>query len=231
MKDAPSNPLRRVRRWWVSSFLSAAAHDGPPNDRRRSATTVLGSLIAVMLARLASAGIPEPPVVWHGQVFLDGQQVQGADDVTIVARSSDVALPIGTYHMGDNAAAGDNYVLKLRIESLIDGQTQSDNAALVGQTADLFVRVADGPERSAGQVDLPVPGLVENRDLIVETTFGTCADEDGDIDMDDLAAFVACSTNVNGDVSLECGCADANDDGDSDLEDWADFQNGFTGPL
>ena len=231
MKDATTSPFRRDRRWLDSSRLNVSAHDRPTNTRRRSATIALGPLIAITFARMASAGIPEPPAVLHGQVFLDGQQVQSADDVTIVARSSDVALPIGTYHMGDNAAAGDNYVLKLRIESLIDGQTQSDNAALVGQTADLFVRVADGPERSAGQVDLPAPGLVENRDLIVETAFGTCADEDGDIDMDDLAAFVACSTNVNGDVSLECGCADANDDGDSDLEDWADFQNGFTGPL
>lgn len=210
MKNAPNSPLRRVR---------------------RSATTGLGLLIAVVLTRMASAGIPEPPAVLHGQVVLDGQQVHDSDDVTILARSSDVSLPIGTYRMGDIAAAGDNYVLKIRIESLMDGQTQSDNAALVGQTADLFVRVSDGPERPAGQFDLLAWGLVENRDLIVETTFGTCADEDGDIDMDDLAAFVACGTNVNGEVSLECGCADANGDGDSDLADWAEFQNGFTGPL
>ena len=196
---------------------------------RLSMISGLGSLFALMLLGMASAGIPEPPVVLYGQVLLDGQQVHGGDDVTVLARVVEAAHPIGSYRLGDNAAAGDNYVLELRIESPLDGQTQSADAARVGQTAILFVRVADGPERPAGQFDILANGIIQNRELSVETSFGQCAAEDPDIGLDDLAAFMSCLTGVSGEVSLDCGCADSNNDGDSDLADWANFQNAFTG--
>lgn len=196
---------------------------------RLSVITGLGLLFAFMLPGMASAGIPEPPAVLYGEVVLDSQQVHGGDDVTVLARVVEASLPIGSYRLGDNAAAGDNYVLGLRIESPSDGQTQSDDAARVGQTAILFVRVAEGPERPAGQFDILANGVTQNRDLNVETTFGQCAAEDPDIGLDDLAAFVSCLTGVNGQVRLDCGCADSDNDGDSDLADWAHFQNIFTG--
>jgi len=185
--------------------------------------------IALMLLTTTYAGIPEPPVVLFGQVILDGRQVRAADDVHVVARVNEAPQPVGQYDMGDNSAAGDDYVLMLRIESAFDGQPQSADAANVGQTADLFLRVADGPERPAGQYQIAAGGVITNHDLNVTTAFGQCADEVEGVGLADAAKFAECMSGVNGSVALDCGCADANADGDSDLEDWASLQNNFNG--
>ena len=177
----------------------------------------------------ALAGIPVPPVVLHGSVSLAGQHVLSTDDVTILARVAGVSQPIGSYHMGDNQEAGNNYVLRLRLESLFDGQPQSGDAGMVGQRANLFVRVADGPERSAGQFDITESRAIVSMNLTVTTAFGHCADEDGDIDLNDHASFLACMTGAGGQVGLGCGCADYSGDGGADLADWAQFQLAFTG--
>lgn len=190
---------------------------------------VLGVLSTFTLFGIALAGIPEPPVVLHGQITLDGQPVHGSDDVTILARVNGVPLPVGTYKMGDIPAAGDHFVLRLRVESLSGGQPPANDAAPIGQTADLFVRVAQGPETFAGQYVLTAAGVVQQRDVEVETTFGRCAGPGPGIGFDDMAAFVTCLTGVNGDVPPECDCADSDFDGDSDLADWRHFQNAFTG--
>ena len=132
--------------------------------------------------------------------------------------------------MGENEKAADDYGLPLRLGSLFDGEQQSEEAGVVGQTADLMVRVADGPERLAGQFEIVAMASFNNLDLKVTSVFGDCADEDGDIDLDDYAVFWACLTRVDGEIELGCGCADFDHDGDADLQDWSHFQLLFTGP-
>jgi hypothetical protein len=190
---------------------------------------LVGLMSVLLVLTAALAGIPEPPAVLHGWVLLEGQRVESTDDVTVLARVDAASQPIGSYHMGDNQNAGSNYVLRLRLESLVRGQQQSDDAGMVGQRVSLFVRVADGPERSAGQFDIVESGAIVSMNLTVTTMSGHCADEDGDIDLSDHASFLACMTGVGGQVGLGCGCADYNGDGDADLADWTRFQLAFTG--
>lgn len=85
--------------------------------------------------------------------------------MTILARVDGVRDPIGAYHMGDVSGAGDNYVLRLRLESLADGLPQSDDAGVIGQTAMLLIRTGDGAELDAGTYPLTQSGAIETRDL------------------------------------------------------------------
>lgn len=204
---------------------------GASSTDNRFARVGLGLMLVGLAIRVVSAGIPEMSAILHGPLFIDGQEVTSDDNVSVLARIDGVALPIGTYVMGANSAAGNNYVLKLRVESPFDGVAQSDDAGIVGQTANLLVRVGDGPERPVGQFAISASGIIEQRILSVETTFGSCADEDGDIGLDDAAVFIDCLLGVGSDAGLGCGCADANGDADADLADWAAFQNSFTGAL
>lgn len=190
-----------------------------------------GRMVAPVLILLATsyAGIPEPPAVLYGLAELDGRPIKASDAVSVIARVSGVAQPIGRYDMGCNSAAGDRYVLKLRIESPFDGQPQSDDAAHVGQTADLFIRVGSGPERSAGQFAITSNATFANQNLSATSAFGQCADEAAGIGLADARSFVDCMTGVEGSVALGCGCADSDADGDSDLKDWALLQMNFDG--
>ncbi len=178
---------------------------------------------------VTSAGIPEPPSILYGQLVIDSQMVQATDSVNIIARVSGVPNPIGTYIMGQNAAAGNNYVIMLRLESTFGSLPLSDNASQAGQTVDLFITVADGPERPAGQIQNlgSNPSILNNLNVI--TTFGQCADEAAGIGLEDAAKFIKCMTGEGGSISLECGCGDFDKDGDSDMADWAKMQIAFTG--
>jgi len=55
------------------------------------------------------------------------------------------------------------------------------------------------------------------------------ADGDGDVDLEDHAAFMACLTGPGGGLDPDCPVFDWNDDYDVDLEDAARFQGVFTG--
>lgn len=183
-----------------------------------------------IIGSAAIAGIPEPPVILHGTVVVDGRIILRTDDVTILARVPEASESIGTYHMGGNPRADDDYVLRLRIEFLVDGEPQSDAAAVVGQTATISVCLGNGPERIAGQFDISRSGVIENVDLNVTSEFAHCADDDGDIDLDDYTVFSACLSGVDGEIALGCGCADFDKDGNANLKDWSYFQLLFTGP-
>ena len=82
----------------------------------------VGPLLALLclLAPLASrAKLPEPDAIFHGAIQLDNRLVTAADtQVQVLA----VAVANGTilagYRMGDNASAGNQYVLRVPLESL-----------------------------------------------------------------------------------------------------------------
>ena len=49
------------------------------------------------------------------------------------------------------------------------------------------------------------------------------------MDLDDHADFEPCLDGVNGVLGTGCECFDFDADNDVDLENYAEFQNGFTG--
>jgi hypothetical protein len=55
---------------------------------------------------------------------------------------------------------------------------------------------------------------------------GDC-DADAVVDLADYAEFASCMTGPGGSVPLGCECADLDVDDDSDLDDFAGFQQSF----
>lgn len=142
------------------------------NGRVR-ATGACGGL--VLFVATAMAGIPEPDVVLFGDVCLNGQRVLSTSDVTILAcvncPNAYEAPGIASYKMGSSTPAGNQYVLRLRLESLADGSTQSPNAAMVGQTARIFLRQAAGAPTFVQSYNITSRGVFERIDI---TMGGAC---------------------------------------------------------
>jgi len=126
----------------------------------------IGFLVAV-----ATAGIPEPDAVLYGDVCVNGQRVLATSDVTILAcvncPSGFVAPGIGSYKMGNSVSAGNQYVLRLRLESLADGSSQSANAAVVGQTARIFLRQGSGSPTFVRAYNITSRGVFERSDIAI----------------------------------------------------------------
>ncbi len=128
-------------------------------------TLLESALVVCGITAGSLAGIPEPDAILYGTVTINGTVQAALDDVTIIARIDGVPDPIGQYHMGDNSSAGDRYVLRMRLESLADGSTQSDNTALVGQTARIYAQQEDDPEQHVTDFVITEPGLVRELNL------------------------------------------------------------------
>ena len=133
---------------------------------------------------------------------------------------------VGRYSMGDHAAAGDRYLLRIRLESLADGSEPSPDAAQVGQTALLYVKEGDTPEERVGSFEITAFGTVQEVALPIVAIPGDC---DGDLDLSDFLAFQRCFTGPGSALGDDCGCADIDGDGDADLADLVSFQARFTG--
>ncbi len=56
------------------------------------------------------------------------------------------------------------------------------------------------------------------------------ADGDGDVDLDDWAAFQGCLADERGGLTIACAVHDADRDGDIDLIDYGTFMVRFSGP-
>jgi hypothetical protein len=150
----------------------------------KAKTTLL--LIVVMNATLLQAGIPEPDMTLFGQVTVGGQLKGAHDNVSIIARvSGDPNSFVGAYHMGDNPLAGDYYILRIRLESLADGSSQSDNAALIGQTVDIFVKLTEYLEVHAASVVVGARGMTQYLDLDIDSPVYL----DADLNMDGIVNF------------------------------------------
>ena len=190
------------------------------------------SVIVVSVAFLANAGagIPEPPVALYGTITIDGVPATAGDNVTVIARVEGVPQPVGIYQMCEDPVAGDQYILQIRVESLADGATQSEDAAVVGQTAVVSVQDDDsGIVRRAGQVEISSRGMLVFQDLSVTSVLGDCANGDGSLGLADFSEFAGCITGVGGVFVAHCACADLDQDGDVDLRDFSHFQVAFNG--
>jgi len=176
----------------------------------------------------ALAGIPQPDVILFGEIFINRILQRPADNISVVARVDGVADPVGRYRLGDSSNAGDNYVLRIRLESLADGSSQSRNAALVGQTVHIYVQKGTGTTQLFADYAIPVQGHVQYLDLGVRVR----GDWNGDtrLALDDYGHLDDCMEGPAAAVLGQC-VAVFDFDGNSrvDLADYASFQKAFTG--
>jgi hypothetical protein len=137
-------------------------------------TVVLATSICLAVnAAGASAGIPQPDSVFYGTISVNGRSITAQDDVTVSARVAGSSTTIGVYKMGQSPTTGDNYVLRVRLESGVDGSPATDNAARIGDAIDIFVRlndVCDGGSNDggvcAGVDDCPGGGACGSEELV-----------------------------------------------------------------
>lgn len=185
-------------------------------------------VIVILAANAVALAQPLPDVVLYGSVTLDGRTVRADDDVTLIARVDGVAEPVGSYHMGDIPGAGDHYVLRLRLESQVEGESQSDNAARVGQTVHIFVQRGEEPERHVTDFVISAQGHIQQLDL-ADRMLGDW-NRDTRIALDDFVQFHACMEGPTESTSSQClAVFDFDDSGQVDLEDFSALQSVFTG--
>lgn len=206
------------------------------------------------------AGIPEPDAILFGKLVVDGS-TKGRDDrqIEVFARVDGSPEAIGGYRMGDSVAAGDLYVLHLKLELPVPESPLSPDAARIGQTADIYIRDPQG-ERFIRKFFIRGRGVIQRIDLDTSTSGGHCANDDPDLDLLDFRGVHRCMTGpVNSsplgacaaddqDVDLidlaalhpcikgpaitnsaRCECFDTDVDDDGDLADFARIQRLFTG--
>jgi hypothetical protein len=120
------------------------------------------------------------------------------------------------------------YILRLRIESLADGSQQSDAAALLGQTAEIFIiDEGDGPDEPVAEFVINAVGVLQEINLSV-CNRSADSDGDNDVDLTDYQAFQNCVTGPNGGpIAPGCEHADLDCDNDVDVVDWGAFQVAF----
>jgi hypothetical protein len=99
--------------------------------------TLVAAAMVTTAAVPAFGGIPLPDAVVHSELIIDGAVVQATDQVSVIARF--VGKDVARYEMGGSAQAGNNFVLRIRVESLIDGADPSDHAIRLGDTVDIYV--------------------------------------------------------------------------------------------
>jgi hypothetical protein len=193
--------------------------------RRYHVLVCVAACLLLLGASPARAGLPERPALVHGQAFIDGMEVRATDDVTILARVPGLTNPVGRYHMGDLPGAGDDYLLKLRIESVVEGTQRSDDAAIIGDTIEIRLQQATGPEKKIAEFPLAGAGVIRPQTLRLDacTDDGECDDADActtDHCVDEVCLFAdepddtPCPDGLfcNGDESCQSGlCADGPD--------------------
>ncbi len=132
------------------------------------ATLLLGLVLSSVPA---FAELPEPDTVFLGTIALDNAYITAADtDVTVELRRTQDAPPLASYRMGNNAAHGDRYVLRARVESGLP--LVEPDASLIGSTVWLTVSKAGVVREAASQV-------LSGRGRFVTLNFGDL-DTDGD---------------------------------------------------
>ncbi len=171
----------------------------------------------------AWGGIPLPDTVLYGPLTINGVPTIATDDVTLVARVDGVPDPVGSYQMGDNLGAGDEFALHIRIEST-QGGPRSPGVALLGETVHVFVQVDGGAEVMAVDYILTESGIAFSfpidATVDVGMTFqrGNCNADTAGMDIGD--AIFLLSELFSGGATVPCADAcDANDDGSKDIGD------------
>lgn len=91
----------------------------------------------LFLISTAFAEIPEPVNIVYGAITLDNVPITAANtEIVVEARLIDSITNIASYQMGENAGAGDNFVLQIPLDAV--GQ-QAPNTARIGDTLQIYV--------------------------------------------------------------------------------------------
>jgi hypothetical protein len=128
---------------------------------------------ACLLGRLR-ADIPAPDNLVYGSILLNGQAV-GAKDTNLVieARRALSGPALASYRMGSQPAAGDLYLLKLKLEEV--SPVSDPSASLAGQSVFVVIR-----DQTSDKLNLPYKIL--GRGSITRLDFGTTGPVDSDAD-------------------------------------------------
>jgi len=191
-------------------------------------------------AAALGATIPEPDVILYGQVCLSGGPATDADDVSVIARTvvNKVVRDVGSYRMGQQPTASDCngetdcFVLRVRLETVPQGETPSGTAVVLNPSApatvELFVKQGSSPEALVGQLAASDRGLIRRFNL-------SAAPISADINNDthrDLADYGLLRNALTGpavETTQPCDPTDINRDGHVDLLDFARLQAEFAG--
>ena len=171
------------------------------------------------------ASIPLTDAVVYGSITINGVPITATDDVTVTARRTAGGASLGSYHMGDGGPqAGNNYILRIRLESLADGSSQSADAALVGQAVQVYVKQGAGAEQLMATYTVPRAGNVQRVDL--PPSLQGDIDGNGVVNNADLGFFVRVLLGVDTDP-LHVQRSDLNGSGGADGQDIQVFVNIF----
>jgi hypothetical protein len=188
-------------------------------------------IIIVVLPVVALASIPEPDVVLYGSVRIGGLDVTVFDNVDVFATHGSASDPqVGSYHLGDIPEAGNQYVLRIRLESLADGSPPSADAARVGDTVNIYGTIFGGPAELLATYAISGRAIVRAYNLPFTCGGPADFDCDGDIDLTDFNHLASCMTGPEVPQD-EPSCADAKLDLDTDVDlvDFYLFQKCFSG--
>lgn len=191
--------------------------------------TLLVALVVVSTMSLSAwAGIPEPDAILYGQILKDGVAVGADEDVTVIARREGDGNEIARYVMGGNADAGDRYVLRIPLESLVEGSPmQRTDTLLMGQTVSIYIQEDQSPESLVDALTIDHRGAVIYLDL--GSRIPCDFNGDGQVSLADHASFVECM-GAQAAAGGQCLAAfDEDGDGLVTLADFASFQQSFAG--
>ena len=208
---------------------------------------LIGATLAMGAATVAvTAGIPEPDVVLYGRVFVNRVVQQATDNVTVVARvdrpplgnfPGEEDVPVGLYPLGDTAAASeacagaDCYIVRVKLESLADGQPRSPDAAIIGDTVRLCISKDGNPEvcDPADSYTITGRGTVRRQDIGIAPMKGDW-NADTLVNLTDHPGFATCMQGPTRPATAQCQAVfDFDNDTHVDLDDFAAFERVFAG--
>ncbi len=148
-------------------------------------------------------------------------------DPAVDANSGAVWLGELVVQVDADAGVGSTAELRLAVSSLLIASATTQTPA---EEPLFFGFDANGPEAASGNGSV-VGASSATADATVTVTSFADVDADGNVALDDFAAYVDCRTSP-GEASIEanCGVFDAEPDGDIDLADFKQFQIVFAPP-
>ena len=139
------------------------------------------------------AGIPEPDTILYGELYVNGKLIMAKDDVTIFAKLNGVEIT--KYKMGSNSQAGNEYALRLPMQSTDDGIV-NPLAAKFGDNIQIYVKQGFGSQVKVLNPDFHITGrgIVKFHRLFVGMSCGTVEgdfNQDCRVNLADLSLFAS----------------------------------------
>lgn len=153
------------------------------NKKMKNSEIMILSILFVLMIGLFSntcANIPEPDTILYGELYINGQLITASDDVTISVRRDEVE--IASYKMGSNSQTGNQFLLRIPMQSADDGFVSSLKAQF-GDSIQIFVKQGFGAATKVLNADFEISGrgIIEFHRLFVGDG---CIDVDGDFNQD-----------------------------------------------